>query len=89
MYQIMSEAKPASTISYSIGAEERIVLANLYALYHLGIVIPVAEMHGMRAVPEYFWELSLHSKEHSQSIPGCFACRMRERYLAANDALIE
>jgi len=69
-----------------------VILANIIRMYHLGQVVPVAIIGGgagtIRA-RAMLWDLTVHSREHSQIQPGCWACKLRDRYSCLNEALYE
>lgn len=89
LIELMDQAKPASMVSYGINESEDIVLSSLHRMHHLGIVQPVAIGPGLWDLIELFWDLTTHAREHKEIVSRCFGCRMREIYLAANEALFE
>jgi hypothetical protein len=90
---ILVGPKTASRIAYELGtASPAIMGANLVRLQHLGIVEVVAhDLDGINCGKwdVQLWGMTRHGLEHKQIVSGCWACRIRMRYLAADEALIE
>ncbi len=89
--ELLCEAKTSTQIAYDINVLERIVRANIIRMWHIGQVIPIAietwdHDGGASAM---VWDLTKHTREHKDLQPRCYGCRLRERYLATDEALIE
>ena len=97
MLALLGECRTTSQIAYEIEDSVDNIRPNLVRLRHLGIVEPI----GIRTdvdepVPDrvtYFddllWTLTEHGRNHNETIPGCYGCRIRELLMLDNAGLVE
>lgn len=69
-----------------------LILTNLIWMYHMGTVTPIALVQGrspLGGMWDVLWSPSEHALSHRGFRPSCRACRVREYYHAAREALTE
>lgn len=69
-----------------------VILANLVWMYHMGLVTPAALTAAPDGIPRnglwnVIWTMTEHALDHRSFRPRCYACRVRERYLASFEVL--
>ena len=95
MLTILGECKTTTQITYETGEDVLTIRPHLIRLHHLGIIEPVAVRYE-EDNPEsngYFddlvWGLTIHGREHSISVAGCYGCDMRELLMLVDAGFYE
>ncbi|MBW2691012.1 MAG: hypothetical protein JRE57_00080 [Deltaproteobacteria bacterium] len=84
--QLLYESKTTDQLAYLVRESVSSVRNQLTRLHHLGIIMPIGVSYETGATPPsnptYFanllWDLTLHARDHHESVEGCYGCAIRE-----------
>lgn len=87
--ELMGESKSTSQLSYVIETPLNEMRVELIAMHHFDLVEPIGIRHdddisavyGSGYFQDLIWDLTIHSKEHLETVPNCRGCRVREALL--------
>ena len=86
--QLINELQTTQQLAYLVRENLSCVRDQLVRLHHLGIIVPVGLRYDTDSEPpsglelSYFddllWDLTLHTRDHHESVEGCYGCAIRE-----------